>query len=136
MLLIEDALEKQTLALGFEHPVTLISAQVLADILLASGQLSEARTLYLSVLSAREKVLGGSHPDLIETLAGLVYVSLRQDHHEQAETYLQQILDLPQHDTASNRQAIKNVLDRLVDYHKIAKNQQQVDYYLQKIEQL
>jgi tetratricopeptide (TPR) repeat protein len=134
--LIEDSLEKQTLALGFEHPVTLISAQVLADILLASGQLSDARSLYLSVLSAREKVFGGSHPELSETLLGLVYVSLRQDQHEQAENYLQQILGLPQQDTASNRQAIKKVLQSFVDYHKIIKNQQQVDYYLQKIEQI
>lgn len=65
----EQAVELCKQVLGGKHPRTATCMEVLAEISMAQGALTEADALFGDVLSIRETALGTQHPQVAETYA-------------------------------------------------------------------
>lgn len=66
--------------LGREHPRTLMSVNILAELHRGQGRYADAEPLHRGVLDARERVLGRTHPDTlasVNSLAGLYRAQAR-----------------------------------------------------------
>lgn len=68
------AAELQNKLLGPEHPETLKSRSLLAEILLFQGHYAEAEKLQRETLAARSRVLGSDHPETIRSMSRLAKV--------------------------------------------------------------
>jgi len=64
----EEGIEELTRRLGASHPVTLRARAMYAYLLGLSGKIAEADKEYQDVLDAQARVLGMTHPDIVETL--------------------------------------------------------------------
>ena len=78
--LVARAAELQNKLLGPEHPETLKSESLLAEILLFHGHYAEAEKLQRETLAARSHVLGSDHPETIRSMSrlakGLIFQGL------------------------------------------------------------
>ena len=72
--LVARAAELQNKLLGPEHPETLKSRSLLAEILLFQGHAVEAEKLQRETLAARRRILGSDHPETIRSMSRLAKV--------------------------------------------------------------
>ena len=73
-----------------EHPLTLGSKFNLAELYVKLGRHDEAMRLHLATLDSRRRVLGGEHPDIVDSLYGLACLSALRAEERQAIEYLQE----------------------------------------------
>lgn len=78
--MIEKVLAIEKRYLGEDHPSTMLSRGVLADIYNKQGMLGEALSLMEGLVSTVERVLGPEHPRMalmLQQLAGLLRTQVR-----------------------------------------------------------
>ena len=101
--LIESAIEHQRevmqiheVALGREHPTTLIQRYNLATFLSRQGEFEAAEAEFTETLVLREKLYGSDHPDLVTVLNGLGSLYYKWDQPERSIDYMQRSLSIAQ----------------------------------------
>jgi CHAT domain-containing protein/Tfp pilus assembly protein PilF len=111
--------------LGLEHPNTLTSRSILADVYANLGDYAKAKELFAQVLEARERVLGPEHPDTLTSRNNLAGVYYRLGDYAEARKLFAQVLEArervlgPEHpDTLTSRHNLAGVYDDLGDYAK------------------
>ena len=70
---------------GAEHPETLDSLETLASLYVSQGKLSQAESLFSTVLEVRRRVLGQEHPDTMNAMNSLAIVYMDQGKYALAE---------------------------------------------------
>jgi tetratricopeptide (TPR) repeat protein len=88
----QDVLNVQSRTLGPEHPDTLSTQHMIADVLVYLGKPAEAAAEFGEVLAARRRVLGSEHPDTLNTWHNVAWVLTVQNRDAEAEAEFRQIL--------------------------------------------
>lgn len=94
--LLEEALLLQETALGPEHPDTLRTLGIIADVLGEQKQYEAAFARQMQVLDAQLKTLGDRHEDVALSFARLAGFLRCQGRYEEALGYMMRALDLRQ----------------------------------------
>ena len=93
----EDMLNSGTRALsgmcGPDHPVTATGYALLGDLYRRAGALEPSLAMHTHALAIRERVLGGRHPDTIESLLMLSTIAAEQYRIDDARLLLDRALD-------------------------------------------
>lgn len=85
--------DAKSVAIGINHPETLISRQTLSVILEANGKSAEAIEVGAAVADEQERQLGPDHADLLATLNSLASFYDRADKAEEATSIRQRVLE-------------------------------------------
>ncbi len=91
---LEQALNLRRRVLGPEHPDTLKSMTILADVFNLEGKSARAEALHSQTLEIRRRVLGPEHPETLQSMNDLTNVYWSQGKYAQAEALDSQILEI------------------------------------------
>jgi tetratricopeptide (TPR) repeat protein len=104
------SLEIRRRSLGADNPLTLVSAQNLASILLAAGRLDDALPLMTAALAAGERLYGNDHMELTWTLRDLGELEYRRGRLGEAEAYLGRALAIRERERGLDHPEVAVVL--------------------------
>ena len=90
----EKVLEFWRRVLGEEHPDTLRSMGMLANTLMAQGDLNRARQLYEKVLEISRRILGEEHPDTLRSMGNLASTLRAQGDLNGARELYEKVLEI------------------------------------------
>ncbi len=88
------ALETRRRVLGQQHPQTLVSMDILANLYHHQGRYEQAEPLYEKILEICRRVLGPRHPGTLTSMNNLAGLYRAQGRHEQAEPLQQKALEI------------------------------------------
>jgi CHAT domain-containing protein/tetratricopeptide (TPR) repeat protein len=91
--LLERALKARERVLGRDHPDTLTTVNILAELYQLQVRYAEAGPLYQRALEARERVLGRDHPDTLTTVNNLAELYRLQGRYAEAGPLYQRALE-------------------------------------------
>ena len=91
--LLNQVLEAQLVAVGNQHPETLITRAMLATLFVSTHRLEEAEPLAVEAFEIRRKVFGELNPHTLSSMGVLSRIYVAQERHADAEPLLRTILE-------------------------------------------
>ena len=121
--LIRRALEVNERLRGKDHPNTLISANILAELLRRKGDYASAEPLYRRTLNTQERVLGNDHPDTLTSVNNLALLFANKGDDAGAELLYRRALEARERllgkehpDTLNSLNNLAGLVKRKKDY--------------------
>jgi len=103
---------------GPEHPYTILSLQMLAMFYWIGPQwLNDAERLQTEVLLMRERVLGTTHPDTVDSAIKLARVYSAQKHHREAKVLYERAVRICRAESDYDREMTARALRALAIYY-------------------